>query len=279
MDDHHYHLGRALNRAVKTYDSSSVLQQEIGKHMIERLDWVLLKPNLILEIGCRTGYCTQLLEKRYPQATIVGVDLASAMLDQAQANSRCHFMLASPHALPFPDHSIDLIFSNFSLQQYPLKQTIIEWQRILKTDGLLMFSSVGPNTLQELAKSFAAVDQHPHVDRFMDMHNVGDNLMQAGFSDPVLDVENYTLTYTDVFALMKELKATGIQNIAADRARGLFGKNQLQHLLNAYEVFRNAEGKLPASVEVVYGQAWGAVKSARGNAKEAYIPVDSIIKS
>jgi malonyl-CoA O-methyltransferase len=118
-----------------------------------------------------------------------------------------------------------------------------------------MFSSFGPDTLKELRAAFEGVDRHTHVHRFMDMHDVGDRLIEAGFSDPVMDMEVVTLTYGEVRALMSDLRAIGARNVAGGRPGTLSGRQRLARMERNYEAFRR-DGRLPATFEVVYGHAW-----------------------
>ena len=109
---------------------------------------------------------------------------------------------------------------------------------------------------------------------FTDMHDLGDGLVRAGLAEPVLDVSRFTLTYPNTGALMRDLKATGAQNAASRRARGLTGRKRLDAMAAAYEEFR-AGGTLPASVEAVFGQAWGAIARDRDGGEFAF-PVSEI---
>src|SRR5690606_1933940 len=103
--------------------------------------------------------------------------------------------------------------------------------------------------------AFAEVDAAPHVSRFLDIHQIGDAMMAAGFRDPVLERDVFTLTHADVLGLMRELRAIGATNADPARARGLTGKQRLQRVIEAYEAFRE-DGLLPATYEVVYALAW-----------------------
>jgi malonyl-CoA O-methyltransferase len=118
-----------------------------------------------------------------------------------------------------------------------------------------MFSTLGPDTLIELRRSWSAVDGFNHVNAFVDMHDIGDALLRARLTDPVMDAERITLTYQDVFGLMRDLKTLGAHNVSHGRARGLTGKGRLGAMKAAYEGFRR-DGVLPATYEVVYGHAW-----------------------
>jgi malonyl-CoA O-methyltransferase len=162
--------------------------------------------------------------------------------------------------LPFADNSVDLIFSSLAMQWCEsLEQTFKEFQRVLRPGGFVLFSTFGPDTLTELRQSWAAVDEREHVHNFIDMHIVGDAMIQAGLAEPVMDVENLTLTYQNVYDLMRELKGIGAHNVAHGRPRGLTGRQRLQAFEQAYEKFRH-DGLVPASYEVVYGHAWAPVQ-------------------
>jgi malonyl-CoA O-methyltransferase len=272
-------MRRAFERAAGTYDSAAVLQREVGQRMAERLGIIRLDPATILDAGCGTGEALGELRARYPRARLVGLDLACPMLQAArrrhlapQSDTRplVRRLLSAfaaeerPPALvcgdvcrlPFATRSIDLVWSNLTLQWVdPLPQALAEFHRVLNIGGLVMFTTFGPDTLGELRRAFAAADATAHVNRFLDMHDVGDMLVQAGFADPVMDMEMITMNYADAAALMRDLKAIGAQNARSDRRRSLTGRRRWQRMLAALEEFRR-DGRLPASFEVVYGHAW-----------------------
>ena len=260
------HLVRAsFNRAAQHYDKAAVLQREVGNNMLERLDDIRMQPATILDVGAGTGFCATALSERYPKANIILLDLAPAMLQHARQkrnwreklfSRRQSYLCADAETLPLADNSVDMLFSNLTLQWCEdLAGTFAEFQRVLKPDGMLLFSSFGPDTLKELRHSWHSVDANVHVHRFLDMHDVGDALLYSGFADPVMDVERYTLTYPDVYQLMRELKALGAHNAAYHRPHALTGRNKLKAMIGAYEQYR-ANGVLPASYEVVFGHAW-----------------------
>ena len=254
----------SFDRAAGSYDAAAILQQEIRTRMLERLELVKITPQVILDAGCGTGHASAALGKRYGGSSVISLDLALGMLQQTLGHypllkrilggKRPAALCADIEQLPLSDHSVDLVWSNVAIQWCNnLDQAFGEMARVLRTDGLLMFSTFGPDTLKELR--VASGDGHVHVSRFIDMHDIGDALVRAGFSDPVLDVERFVLTYDDVMAIMRDLKAIGANNAATGRARGLLGRGFLSRLTAAYEQFRH-EGKLPATYEVIYGHAW-----------------------
>jgi malonyl-CoA O-methyltransferase len=256
----------SFDRAAMTYDAAAVLQTEVRQRMFERLDLVKLQPRRILDAGCGTGHASALLGQRFRGAEVISLDIAMGMLKQTLAGRSLIQRLTGRAArigvcadierLPLADQSLDLIWSNLAIQWCnDLDQAFGEMHRSLRTGGLVMFSTFGPDTLKELRAAASVDAEHVHVSRFIDMHDIGDALVRAGFSAPVLDVERFVLTYDDVMGVMRDLKAIGAHNAAQGRHRGLLGRGFLQKLTAAYEPFR-MEGKLPATYEVVYGHAW-----------------------
>jgi len=256
---------RSFSRAAPDYDAMAVLQHEIGRRMLERLDYIRIDPGVILDIGCGTGVATEGLLNRYPQARVVALDFALPMLARARKRGRWlrrpRCLCADLDQLPLADQSVDLAFANASLQWSTAPaQTFADIARVMKPGGLLMFSSFGPDTLQELRAAWAAVDGNVHVHGFIDMHDYGDMLMGAGLADPVMDAERMTLTYVDAMQLMREIKVIGAGNASAGRGPGLVGRRRIAAVCEAYEQFRGPDGRLPVSYEVVHGHAWAPMQ-------------------
>jgi malonyl-CoA O-methyltransferase len=277
----------SFDRAAEAYDAVAVLQREVGTRVMERLDLVRMQPQVLLDVGAGTGWCSATLAQRYPRARMLALDLAPAMLHRARQRfsalarwRRGHaFICGDAEALPVADASCDLLFSNLALQWCPdLERAFSEFRRVLRPGGLLMFSTFGPDTLKELRTSWAAADGAVHVNRFVDMHDVGDALVRAGLADPVMDMEHITLTYRDVGGLMRDLKGLGAHNVNAARQRGLTGKRRLQAMRQAYEAFRR-DGVLPATHEVVYGHAWAPEASTgvpQGDDGVVRVPIERV---
>jgi malonyl-CoA O-methyltransferase len=258
-------MRRSFEKAASTYDRAAVLQREVCTRALERLDLVKLDPSAIIDAGCGTGFAAQALRKRYPRATLVGLDIATAMLHASRTripnwkkwirSSREVFVCADNERLPIRSACVDMLWSNLAFQ-WAIDLTVVfaECQRVLRPGGLLMFTTFGPDTLKEL-RTACAGDGRIHVNRFIDMHDIGDMMIGAGFADPVMDMEYLTLTYADARSLMRELKAIGAHNVAAGRNRGLTGKRALKEIELRYETFRR-DTRLPATFEVIYGHAW-----------------------
>lgn len=262
-------IRRSFDRAASTYDGAAALQREVADRMLERLDLLRDAPASVLDAGSGTGYAAVRLRERYRGTDVVELDIALGMLRQASSQAgwrerarallgagRARRVCADLVALPFAPASFGMVWSNLALQWVEdLPAAFAGMWRILRPGGVLMFSTFGPDTLKELRGAFAAVDAGTHVNRFVDMHDIGDLLVQARFADPVVDMEVITMTYADVRALMRELKAIGAHNVNAGRPAGLTGRAALARLAAAYEAFR-IDGRLPATFEVVYGHAW-----------------------
>lgn len=253
---------------------SAFLRREIAGRMHERLDLVKIAPRRVLDAGCGPGADLGLLQKDYPGAQIIGIDAAPAMLDAARApasalkslggmlsrllpaKSGVDLLCADFGNLPFAPNSVDLVWSNLALHWHPQPDRVFtEWRRVLRVDGLLMFSNFGPDTFRELRSAFAELDESPRALPFVDMHDFGDQLVEAGFSTPVMDMELITVTYDSASALLADVRALG-GNPLATRARGLVGRAGWGRLMAALERGRRPDGKLGLTFEVIYGHAF-----------------------
>lgn len=267
---------RAFERASTEYDRAAVLQANVRDRLLERLEYVKLEPSVIVDAGCGTGHASRALKDRYRRARVIALDIAPGMLRAAGRQRswlrRFDRVCADALRMPLARASVDLIYSNLLLQWCNDPDAVFaEFKRVLRPHGLLTFSTFGPDTLKELRAAWASVDDYTHVNRFLDMHDIGDALVRAGLAEPVLDVERFTLTYEDAMSLMKDLKAIGAHNVTAGRPAGLTGRGRLESMLAAYEQQRT-DGRLPATYEVVYGRAWGGEERAR----EIRVPVETI---
>ena len=256
----------AFDRASARYEAAAVLQARVADELLNRLELFKFTPGVVLDLGAGTGRMTSELKRRYRRALIVALDLAPGMLREARKHQqlfrRFERVCGDAMRLPFADASVDVVVSSLMLQWCdPPDPAFAEIRRVLKADGLVAFSTLGPDTLRELRTAWAEADgtsnTYNHVNHFTDMHDVGDALVRAGLSEPVLDVDRLQLTYPDALALMRDLKAIGAHNVTAGRPRALIGRERLRRMQDAYETFRR-DGRLPATYEVVYGVAWGA---------------------
>jgi malonyl-CoA O-methyltransferase len=269
-------LRRSFEQAAQSYDESAVLQHEVCRRMDERLDLIKHQPSTILDAGSGPGNALPALRARYPKARLIALDLAQSMLQRGRERApwwkswlkpSVHALCGDIEQLPLAGGSVELAWSNLALQWVnDPDKAFGEFYRVLAPGGLLMFSTFGPDTLKELRAAYSGVDRHTHVSRFIDLHDIGDILVKRGFADPVMDMEPFTLTYSDVRALMHDLKAIGAHNVTQDRPPGLTGKLRLAAVEHAYEPLRR-DGKLPATFEVVYGHAWKPLPRATSSGK------------
>lgn len=246
--------------AARRYEQAARLQQMVEAELLERAAELPLTPSLILDLGAGPGRAAAALKQRYGKAEVIAVDIALPMLREAKKRQswwrpfRC--VNADVRHLPIADASCDLLFSSLCLQWIEdLPALFAEFRRVLKPGGWLLFSSFGPDSLRELRAAWASVDDRPHVNVFLDMHDVGDALLAQGFRDPMLDVERYTLPYGSALDLMRELKAIGAHNVDQQRARGLTGRQTLNRVVAAYEAYRISPEAVAASYEIVFAQA------------------------
>ena len=268
---------RGFARAAASYDAAAALQREVGARMAQRLDYVKLAPAAVLDAGCGTGEAVGELELRFPGAKVVALDVALPMLAAARRRARTGrgalrrllrsfapgragaapaFVCADVGALPLANGCVDVVWSNLTLQWVndPVR-AFAEFRRVLRVGGLLSFTTFGPDTLREVRAAFEGVDASTHTSRFIDMHDLGDMLVHAGFADPVMDMERVTLTFESPRAMLAELKAIGAANRTRGRPRGLMGRARWSRVIGRLEAAR-VQGRIPATFEVVYGHAW-----------------------
>jgi malonyl-CoA O-methyltransferase len=282
------HVRQHFSQAAQRYDEAAVLQKNLAEQIAERLALVKLDVNRVVDVGAGTGFLTEKLLGLYPQAQLMALDLSEQMLAMnAQRlarplrawlpkklaetfgwmNCAADLIQADAYALPLADGSVDVIVSNLMLQWCDdLDVVFAEMRRILRPGGVLMFTSLGPDTLKELRQAWVEVEGeagHQRMNQFIDMHDLGDALIRSGFGQPVMDVEHYTLTYEKPLGVLQDLKAIGATNAQQRRGRGLTGKARFAAMLNVYETLRR-EGRIPATYEVVHGHAWANEEVFKG---------------
>ncbi len=274
-------IRQRFNRVAAQYDTFAQVQQEIGQRLLERLELISLQPQQVLDLGCGTGCLLKDLFSRYKKAHIMGIDRAEHMLQQARYKvghkerwwRKPQWLTADTMHLPLQADSVDMILSNLMLHWCEdVSAVFAEVVRVLRPQGLFLFTTLGADTLKELRQSWQQVDQQAHVHTFMDMHDIGDALLVAGFRDPVMDMEMISLTYRDLQGLWRDLKQTGAQNALHARQRGLMGKQRWRAMCQAYADLRWPEGEYPVTLEVVYGHAWAPSMVTEGK-PERYIPL------
>lgn len=253
-------VAASFGAASTRYDGAAWLQSAVRTELLSRVDLLRAPPRAVLDLGAGTGAAAAALKRRFARATVTAADISAPMLDVARRHSRfwrrIRCVEADARQLPFDDAGLDLVFSNLMLQWLqPPDAALAEMRRVLKPGGLLLLTSFGPETLQELRAAWAAADAGVHVNAFVDVHDLGSALQRAGFAEPVLDVDRHVHHYPDARALMTELKTLGAHNLDSRRAKGLTGRAAFGRMLAAYESQRTARG-LPATWQVVYAVAW-----------------------
>jgi malonyl-CoA O-methyltransferase len=250
-------LRRAFDRASRTYDRSAAVQGEIRARLFERLDLIRLQPTTVVDLGAGTGAGARALKDRYPSAQVIALDSSLGMLKRTRAHQRWLRPFRSvgglAEALPFKDASAELVISNLMLEWCSDPDAVFaEVRRILRPNGLVMFTTLGPDTLKELRAASAGAWSEARAHRFIDMHDLGDALMRAGFADPVMDTETLTVTFSSFRTLVRELKDTGVLPHRPLRS-GLMGRKRFQALEDRFPADRAPHR---FTLEVVYGHAW-----------------------
>ena len=271
-----------MTRAATDYDDADFLHRELRHRLLERLELTQIEPHVILDLGAGTGGAVSRLRRIYPEAVIVTLDLVPEMLSVGAKTigaAKGLPLCADATRMPCVDASFDLIVSNLMLPWCPDPVAVlVEARRVIRSPGLFSFTTLGPDTLHELRAAWKAADGFTHVFPFMDMHDLGDLLIRAGFAEPVVDAERLTITYEDVAKLVADLRAVGSVNATPERNPGLTGPGTWGRMRSAYERFRDTAGRLPVTVEIVYGHAWCTDLRPRRRASggEFEIPIDSL---
>lgn len=265
-------IQRRFDRAAADFDDADFVHEVTREGMLERLAPLLLRPDHILDLGSATGSTGRLVQKRFRKARLVSLDLSSAMLQRARKNkgwfARSSFVRGDVHRLPFADASFDMVVANQLLPWATDPQSVFEEvNRVLQEGGVFAFATLGPDSLQEIGRAWASVDTSPHINRFPDMHDIGDGLVRAGLRDPVLDVDRLGVSYENAEDLLADLTNTGARNTLLDRARGLAGKAAFRAMTDAL-VTSGKDDRITLELELVYGHCWGSgPKSGPGNVK------------
>lgn len=258
---------RCNDRVASSYAESSVVAREIFRRLEARLDYLALKPKVVVDLGCGNAESLVVLKKRYPKAMLLGVDLSLSMLLHAKRGrifSRKPVLLqADAHSLPLADDSVDVLLASMLLPQCENSEAVfLEINRVLKPGGAVLFTSLGPDSMKSMLDIMKTVDPNNERQLFTDMHDLGDMMAVAGLAQPVLDIEYLEITYPSVDAMLNELRACGGGNAVEARRRGLMSPKKAREIVDAL-VEANVMG---FSLELVSGHAWkGALSKSCGN--------------
>lgn len=247
-----------FERIAERYDKHAALEQEVGRRLLERTEFKRQAPLQILDLGCGTGVASVQLKRTFRKAQVTGLDTAMAMLSKLRRRSGrlrpVRAVCGDIGALPFASRSVDMVFSNLASYWCPDPMSMFsEFRRVLKPDGMLLFSTLGPGTLSELENAWSGVNPKVEVPVFPDLLEIGNALMAAGFREPVMDMEMITLSYPRLDALMEELEFTGISQLV----RGWDNWSAAKGALEQAYLPLIKDGKYPVSFEIVYGVAFG----------------------
>jgi malonyl-CoA O-methyltransferase len=255
-------IRRRFDRAAPTFDAADVVHRVTREGLFARMQPMLIDAGVVVDLGCATGTACQSLARRFRGTRILAIDLSRNMLrrtiDKKSWFSKTAAIQADAAAIPLADHSVDVVYANLLLPWIDDPALMFtEVARILRQDGLFLFSTLGPDSLLELRRAWQGVDTGEHVNRFIDMHHLGDAAVRAGMRDPVLDVDRLTVTYPSVAALFRDLSAVGARNSLAHRRRSLVGKGLFRAMTENLESTRR-DGLIHCEFELVYGHCWGS---------------------
>ena len=276
---------RGFDRAAASFDAAAALPAEVRTRLLGSLDYLDdTVPAVVLDLGSGTGHAAAAMKKRWPKSQVLALDLSLPMLRESrrQAGWWRPFprLCADARALPLADGSVDLVFANLSLAwMEDLPAVFAGLRRVLRPGGLLLCSSFGPETLGELQAAFTGEHEPPQPIPLLPIAGFGDAMVAAGFRDPVLDRDLFTLTWPDLRALLRELRATGMGNALARRRRGLTGRGRFAAASAACEALRDEQGRLPSTWEVIYAHAWAPAPGApirEGGHDVASVPLAQI---
>jgi len=245
-----------FTRLAKSYDAASWLQNRSADELLDRVEMVGVVGDCLVDLGSATGYLGRSAKNKFPDKLVVEIDISLAMASESsKSNPSAKTLVSSAEMLALDNESVSLVIANMLLHWCDVSAVFSEVSRILKVGGSFFFSTLGPDSLLELRSAWAQADTLPHVHDFIDMHDLGDALIKAGFAEPVLDTDRLCVTYDDYINLIVDLRSMGAVNARQDRRRTWTGKKRYQRAMDEYEVFRNRDRKLPVTWEIVYGLA------------------------
>lgn len=250
---------RSFASAARSYDGLATLQRKVGLDLLSKFSLTCFSQldddKTFLDIGCGTGFLTHELMLKKTVKQMIAVDIAWSMLQVTRSKLQhiddVQYICADAEQLPLFNNSVDIIVSNLALQWcQDLVSVFNGFNKILKQQGHLLFSTFGPATLQELKQAWAEVDNYSHVNDFYSTNELSVFLQQAGFKNIQVETKHYRSNYQTVIELMRELKGIGAHNVLSGRHRGITSKSRMQKMVTAYEKYRSNE-YIPATYEII----------------------------
>ena len=256
MEKYKIKILKSFDAKSSSYDEYSFVQKEVSERMIKRLKFLKSKPLNILDIGCGTGYLSNLISQHLPNSNIVCMDFSYEMVSQCKnKNIKLEPLVADAEYMPFKTSIFDLVISSFTLHWcQQIDKIFSDIFRILKNNGNFMFTTVGPDTLKELRDAYKLIDNYEHINTFDDMHTYGDILLSSGFHDPVMDVERLIIEYKNFNEVLQSLRKTGASTVIYNQSK-FTAKKSLKNLESYYKK-NNKNGLFPVTYEMIYGVAW-----------------------
>ena len=273
------HIQSNFDVAAKQYQQFAQIQKEIGKRLLERFDYYNITPDKVLDLGAGPGCFSHQLKQLFRKSQVIAYDISWQMLTQIKRKWRFPIdrTVGCMQQLPFGNDVFDVIFANQVIHWADdPKQLFAEISRVLKPGGVFVFSTLGPDTFQEIRQAWLEIDDHSHVNQFTDMHLYGDAMSKANMSDPVVDMEYITMRYDSVNEIARDLKAQGVQHTGQHAKRGLTTPRQWRQFQKNYEKCRDQDNKLPLTYEVIYGQAWGKATQSDQSKAEIVVPISQL---
>jgi malonyl-CoA O-methyltransferase len=267
-----------FDRAARSFASASFIHDEARRRLLDRLASFRVGTGVFADLGAGLGQGAAALARQYPEARVLAFDSSLAMLRQAPTDGFAR-LGAEIGRLPLPDRSVALLFANLVLPWSRPEALFAEARRVLKDDGLIVFSTLGPDTLKELRRAWLRADDAIHVHAFWDVQTLGDLAVRAGLEEPVLDVDRIRVSYGGLSGAIRDLRACGATNTASGRRRGLTGRGRWQRFVDALwrEQGAGDQRRLQLTVELIFGHAFGArAQSQSVSGGEVIVPLGAI---
>jgi malonyl-CoA O-methyltransferase len=242
---------RAFTRAAPDYARTAHFQRETGERLHNGLP-AAAAPSRVLDVGCGTGHGSTLIAEQWPETQLVSVDFALPMLQRLPEEARRCCVCANALAIPLRDASVDLFWSNLTLQWCNPAMFLREGARLLRPGGMMAVSTLGPNTFAELRQAFAGADSYRHSIDFQTEEELTGHVLKAGLHVLALRRLSVTRYHANLRQLLGEVRDIGASTVGGDdRRRGMMGKSTWRRFELGYEGQRQREG-LPLTYETLF---------------------------